>query len=68
MNNILEGVDTTGKVRALMITRNIQQTEMANLLDVTEETIRNRFKRGDWHLKELQVIAAKYNIEVSDLI
>ncbi len=68
MNNILEGLDTAGKVKALMAVRGVTQLELAKVMGVSLGTIGNRFEVGRWTLDELKKIAAEYKIEVNDLI
>jgi len=68
MNGIFEGLDTSAKIKAFMATRNIRQIEIADLLNMTTETIRQRLNANRWEITELRIIADKYGIEVRDLI
>ena len=68
MNSILDGLDTSGKIKALMATRKVTQLELANVLGVTLPTIGNRFDANFWHVDDLKKIAETYNVEVTDLI
>ena len=68
MNNILEGLDTAGKVKALMAVRGVNQTELAATMGVSIGTIGNRFEKNDWEVSELRKIAAAYGIDVTDLV
>jgi transcriptional regulator with XRE-family HTH domain len=68
MNGILEGLDTTSRIKALIASRNITQADFAKTLSVTPETISNRMRTGKWDVAELKTIAAEYGIEITDLI
>jgi transcriptional regulator with XRE-family HTH domain len=68
MGNLLEGCNTSEKIRALMASRRVTQTEMGELLGVSQATIINRFADNRWDVKELEAIAAKYGVDKSDLI
>lgn len=68
MNGILEGLDTSSKIKALMATRNLTQADIASLLEMTTETIRQRMNANRWEISELKKIAITYGIEVNDLI
>lgn len=68
MNSLFEGLNTSGKIRALMATRNISQIDLAALLDCTDETVRNWLKADRWDKNDLIKIADKFDINVHDLI
>jgi DNA-binding XRE family transcriptional regulator len=68
MNNILEGLGTTEKVKALMAVRGINQATLATTIGVSPGTIGNRFEKNDWEVSELKTIAAAYGVEVTDLV
>uniref|UniRef100_A0A6M3JE36 Putative DNA binding, helix-turn-helix domain containing protein n=1 Tax=viral metagenome TaxID=1070528 RepID=A0A6M3JE36_9ZZZZ len=68
MNSIFAGLDTAGKIKALMAIKGITQPELAKVMGVSLGTIGNRFESGRWTLNELKRIAVEYNIEVNDLI
>ena len=68
MDSLLEGCDTSAKLRAFMAARRITQVELASLLKVTRETIINRLTDNRWDVKELEIIATRYGINKSDLI
>ena len=68
MNNILEGLDTAGKVKALMAVRGVNQTELSKTMGVSLGTVTNRFDKNDWEVSELRKIAAAYGVELTDLI
>jgi transcriptional regulator with XRE-family HTH domain len=68
MDKILEGVDTSGKIKALMATRNLTQKDLATLLNVTGETISNRLAANRWDIKDLERLAKEYHLDTKDLI
>ena len=68
MNSILDGLGTSQKIKALMSTRGITQNELAIVLGVSLGTIQNRFEHGRWTGTEVQKIAERYQIFLSDLI
>lgn len=69
MDSITEGLNTSGKINALMGSRTpkITQKDIAELLGVTSETISNRLAANRWDVKDLDRIAAAYNVDVQDL-
>ena len=68
MNSILEGLDTAGKVKALLSARGKNQPDLATLLKVSLGTIQNRFEKNDWYMEELKTIAKEFQIDINDLI
>jgi transcriptional regulator with XRE-family HTH domain len=68
MNGILESLNTTEKIKAILAVKNITQIDIATLLGVTPETIRNRMIASRWDIEDLKKIAAKCEIEITDLI
>lgn len=68
MDSITQGLDTSGKIKALMGSRNISKKDLADLLAVTEETIRNWLKSGGWDSRDIYKIADKYEVNKTDLI
>jgi len=68
MNSILEGLDTAGKVKALLSARGKNQPDLATLLKVSLGTIQNRFEKNDWYMEELKIIAKEFKIDINDLI
>lgn len=67
MDSITEGLNTSGKINALMGSRKVTQKDLAELLGVTSETISNRLAANRWDVKDLDRIAAAYNVDVQDL-
>ena len=68
MDSILNGFNASEKIRAIMVTRKITQADLAELLDVTPETISNRLEADKWDYKDLNKLAAKYGVNPQDLI
>lgn len=68
MNSLLKGLDTSGKLRVLMAAKGITQAGLALLLDVTRETINNRFEANRWHVDDLTKIATILDVKPQDLI
>ncbi len=68
MGNILEGLNASGKIKAVMAINNLKKTDLSDLLGCTPETIGNRLETDNWDYKDLAKIAIKYDIEITDLI
>jgi len=68
MNGILEGLDTSSKIKALMATRNLVQYDIALLLGITTETVRQRMNANRWEVNDLKKMADAYGIDVTDLV
>ncbi len=70
MDLILEGLSTSSKIKALMSSRTPEVTnlDLAILLDVTEQTIRNWIKADKWPSTCLKKIAETYEIDPGLLI
>ena len=68
MDGILKDVDTSKKIKAIMAIKGLNKQVVADLLDVTEATIRNRLNDDRWNIKDLQKIADAYDVNVHDLI
>lgn len=68
MDKILEGLDTSDKIKALMAVKGITRITMGYLLDVTPETISNRLVDNRWKSTDLKKLAALFNVDVRDLI
>jgi uncharacterized protein YjcR len=68
MDSITQGLNTSGKIGALMGSRNISKKDLAELLNVTEETIRNWMKSGGWDSRDLYKVAETYGVDIKDLI
>ena len=68
MGNLLDGCNTSAKIRALMASRRVTQEEIATLLDFSQSTMVNRLTENRWDVKELETIAATYGVDKSDLI
>jgi transcriptional regulator with XRE-family HTH domain len=60
---ILKGLDTSGKIKALMAPHKVTQKDLAALLNVTGETISNRLAANRWDVKDLEKIAKKFDID-----
>lgn len=68
MNGILKDANTSQKIKALMGRRGLRQNDIAKLLNLTTETIRQRIKADRWEIGELKKIADAYRLDISDLI
>lgn len=68
MSDLLKDADTSGKIKALLASKDIPLENLAQILDVTPMTIYNRFKSDDWHIKDLRKIAEAYGVDIHDLI
>lgn len=68
MSSLLKGLDTSGKIKVLMAARDMTQNDLAVLLDVTRETIMNRFNANRWHVDDLNKIAKALDVRAQDLI
>lgn len=68
MGDLLEGCNTSGKIRALMASRDLNQGDLAKLLELSPATIVNRLDDNRWSVKELEKIAAEYGVNKADLI
>jgi transcriptional regulator with XRE-family HTH domain len=68
MEELFKGLNTSEKVRLFMAAKGISKVELATLLTVSDETIRNWLKADTWDLNDLKKISAKYGVELTDLI
>jgi transcription initiation factor TFIIIB Brf1 subunit/transcription initiation factor TFIIB len=68
MNTILKDQNTSSKIKALLAARNIPKADVAEILGVTVETIRNRMKNNKWDIGDIEKIASAYMVEKTDLI
>ena len=68
MSGLFEGLNTSDKIKAFKALRKVTDVELAKLLGVSDETIRNWLKADTWDINDLKQIAAQYDIELNDLI
>ena len=68
MTNMFEGLDTNGKIKALLASRDLSWTALARLLEVTPETIYNRKEKSNWSLAELRTVAEFFAVDPKELI
>lgn len=68
MDSILEGLNASGRIKAIMATRDISKADLGILLKCTGETIGNRLEADKWDYKDLAKIADAYGIKMTDLI
>jgi plasmid maintenance system antidote protein VapI len=68
MNNVLENLNTSEKLKVYMVAKKFGPAELATLLGVTRETINNRLDGNRWLISDLKKISNAYGIEVNDLI
>jgi len=71
MNGILEGLDTTGKIKVLMAAKGITQVDLSKVTGLSLGTISNRFdpeKKDQWRMDELKKIVDAYQVELTDII
>lgn len=68
MDNILEGCNTSAKIKALIASRDHTQNDLARLLDVGPSAIVSRIADNRWDVKEIEKIADAYGVRKQDLI
>jgi len=68
MNNVLAGLNTSGKLKVFMAAKQFNTADLSELLGCTRETINNRFEANRWLIDDLKKIAGAYGIETADLI
>jgi len=68
MVNMFEGLDTNGKIKALLASRDLAWTALSTLLEVTPETIYNRKERANWKVEELKSVAEFFGVDVKELL
>jgi hypothetical protein len=60
MNGLLDGCNTSSKIKALI--------DLAKLLDLVPSAIGSRIADNRWDVKELEKIADAYGVSKQDLI
>ena len=68
MNNLLEGCNTSSKIKALIASRNHTQNDLAKLLEIGASAIVSRITDNRWDVKEIEAIAEHYGVSKQDLI
>jgi DNA-binding XRE family transcriptional regulator len=68
MNKLLEGCNTSAKIKALIASRNHTQNDLAKLLEIVPSAIVARITDNRWDVKELEKIADAYGVNKQDLI
>ena len=68
MNNLLEGCNTSAKIKALIASRNHTQNDLAKLLELGASAIVYRITENRWDVKEVEKIAEHYGVTKQDLI
>jgi len=68
MANLLEGLDTSAKIRGLIAAHQMTQAELGVLLNITRDTVLNHLAENRWDIKELNKIAEHFKIDTKDLI
>lgn len=68
MNDILEGLSTSGKIKAYLTVKGLTKHDLAKVLDVTYKTINNRMADDMWKTTDLKKMADLFQIDVRDLI
>jgi len=68
MVDMFNGLDTNGKIKALLASRDLSWTALARLLEVTPETIYSRKKESNWKVSELRLIAEFFGVDTKELI
>lgn len=63
MDDILEGLNASGKLKVVMTAKNKTQADIADILGVTRETINNRLEADRWLLNDLKKIASVLEID-----
>ena len=68
MDNLFEGLNTSGKIRLLMAAKDMTYQELSILLDVTRATINNRMDANRWDVDDLKLIADRLEVTPQDLV
>jgi transcriptional regulator with XRE-family HTH domain len=68
MNNWLNGLDTSGKIKVLLTAKGKTEQDLADLLGISRATVINHMAENRWDVKELAAIATAYGVEPTDLI
>ena len=68
MGDLFSSLTISEKLKAIMAVKGIEQKQLAELLKVTPETIRNRMESNKWFTVDINKIAETYNIDPKDLI
>ncbi len=63
MDGLLDGLNTSEKLRVVMAAKKKTNLDIANILGVTRETIGHRLESDKWFLKDLKKIAAELEID-----
>jgi hypothetical protein len=65
---ILEGLNTSDKIRALIAVNKVNRNAVSAHLEITPETLRDRLDNNRWKSTDLQKLAVLFKIDVRDLI
>jgi hypothetical protein len=68
MNGLLDGCNTSSKIKALIASRNHTQNDLAKLLDLVPSAIGSRLVDNRWDVKDIEKIAEAYGVNKQDLI
>jgi len=68
METILNGANTSRKIKAMLAARGLTADTLAPLIDLHTVTIYARMKNNSWSVEEINKIATHYNIDPKDLI
>ena len=65
---IFNGINTSGKIKAVLAAHDVTFKGLAVTLGLTPETITTRMRENNWKLQELKAIASIFEIDVGDLV
>ncbi len=68
MDTILNGANTSRKIKAMLAARGLNADTLAPVLDLSTVTIYARMKNNSWSVDDINKIAARHNIDPKDLI
>jgi transcriptional regulator with XRE-family HTH domain len=68
MNGLLQGLSTSQKIKALLASRGISRSRLADTLGVHHQTIFYRLKHDRWDTRTIKKIAEAYNVRPEELI
>ena len=68
METILNGANTSRKIKAMLAARGLNTDTLVPILDLSTVTIYARMKNNSWAVEEINKIAAHHNIDPKDLI
>ncbi len=68
MDTLLNGANTSRKIKAMLAARGLNVDTLSPLLDLSTVTIYARMKNNSWSVDDINKIAVRHNIDPKDLI